>query len=352
MGAEFQIVHPSLWQDEIPSSSYQNGTYQLEEPKCNVIMQGQIVPGDLEKLKGAYRIAQRGRKMTPSYLCLNSLGGNLYEALAITNWLIKGEGIGIGTVVDANARCFSSCAVIFMGGSRIDHNIVGYAPMVERWLHARGELGFHAPYIDGSGVPRTNITKDEALNFYRAAQEATKKIMSTFQNRITTDSSLPGRSNWVRASLFYELMLKGPNEFLLIDSIDAVGRWEIALFGAKRANIQMVNDSMVRQSCRNLISWTDDRSAIEENAYFDGAIKSKNLIRNPHGADYYQTTQYRVLVSPRFQQECLFSINSLLSGAVIDVHASFSTEGNVSSATGGSWWSMLPPTTKLATVSN
>jgi len=346
--AEFEIVHAGLWGDLIPIEAFRDGKEDLT-PKCNVEMRGEIVDGDLARLKHAYTKAQKGRKATPSYLCLDSPGGSLSEALAIIDWLMKGQGIGIATVVDAGAACLSSCALVFLSGSRIDHNVGGYAPQVERWLHVHGRLGFHAPYLDESVLPDRGVTREEAMNFYKAAQTATNKIIAVFQHRQTFDSAIPGRSEWARASLFSELMLKGPSEFINIDTIDSAGRWDIPLFGVEPLRYDAVNDEMARTSCRNQIAWDEDRFAGDDQHYFAGDILARNTKRGEN-----PSKEFEVLVANRHDERCKLSISSDRAGVVSAVNVVLTREGKDVSSGGGTslWWSLLPPATMLSSLAS
>jgi hypothetical protein len=58
------------------------------------------------------------------------------------------------TVVEADKRCISACAILFMMGDRRDHIFVRIRPgprptfKAGRYLHYRGTLGFHAPRLE------------------------------------------------------------------------------------------------------------------------------------------------------------------------------------------------------------
>ena len=115
IAADVRVVHAGLWFDEIPASAYQDGTAD-ESPKCNVTFSGDIEPGDLAKLKLAYEVAQKPRKHTPSFLCLNSEGGDLHEALAIIRWLLRSDGRGIATAITGRQVLLFSLCLCFHGG--------------------------------------------------------------------------------------------------------------------------------------------------------------------------------------------------------------------------------------------
>ena len=179
------------------------------------------------------------------------------------------------------------------------------------------------------------------------AQETTRHIIGIFQHRETRDSNLPTRADWTRTSLFYDLMLKGPNEVMLIDNIDALGRWDIDLFGIRAPHIGAVTDEMARTSCRNLIAWADDRFSANANSYFDGMIRSRNVEKGE-----FFSKEYVILVSRRFTEECKISISAGKPGIVNRIDAKFLSEGDVVSSKNGRWWSMISPTIKIDRLSN
>jgi len=113
-------------------------------PQCTLRMSGGITDGDFDYVRQYVERFRTNYEGDIIYLCLNSNGGSYPETLKIVEWLLSGEGRGIGTVVPAEAKCFSACAFVFMAGNfEYDH---GQVPA--RWLHVRGQLGFHAPYSD------------------------------------------------------------------------------------------------------------------------------------------------------------------------------------------------------------
>jgi hypothetical protein len=307
-------------------------------------MRGEIMAGDLERLKTVYRVATPGRKMTPSYLCLNSSGGNLSEALLISKWLLAGEGVGIATMVDDRASCLSACGLIFLAGSRIDHDVTGFAPMPERWLHVGGRLGFHAPYFDTSTLPDT-LTREAAANFYKVAIEASNRIIAIFEHSQRGDSVVAATAPWARSSLFTALMLRGPNEFIYIDTIDAAGRWGIGLLGLKRPPFSTLGEGHAVTACRNVIAWSQDRFAetFGEQIYVGRRVVGKKTATTSNSSH-----QYTVRVSERHGEDCRVEF-TLGSGVIRSTMVSLARDKQLLSlAASGDWWSFIPPETKLA----
>lgn len=114
----------------------------LPEMQCTHSLTGQIAPGDADALQAALEDWDGGNGDTyQSFrLCLDSPGGALLEALKIADL-----GWDFGTAVGPEARCLSACAMIFMAGSRSLEGGIGLVP--DRFLHASGDLGFHAPSL-------------------------------------------------------------------------------------------------------------------------------------------------------------------------------------------------------------
>jgi hypothetical protein len=110
--------------------------------KCHLKLTGRIEVGDLERLKIAVpRRANRGdRSWDDPVLCLNSPAGAFEEGVSISEYVLERA---VGTAVLAGDECYSSCALIFMAGTRWEGDGDGFR---SRTLHVLGKLGFHAPY--------------------------------------------------------------------------------------------------------------------------------------------------------------------------------------------------------------
>lgn len=217
-----EVLHAEPWA----------GTEFEGQIKCNVRLSGEIVEGDHTRLREIYDLTGSGSQgkvfsggqLAPSFLCLDSSGGSYAEALKIAKFL-TGSG-AIATVVEAGRSCFSACAVIFMAGSNSFH--LGQAP--GRWLHVRGRLGFHAPFLEKSKLP-SRLSADDAITVYVSAQRAIAELIKAFSlSEVDVDRQFFSRP-WVRKSLFLQMSLTGPDSLYEIDTIDRAGRWGIALFG-------------------------------------------------------------------------------------------------------------------------
>lgn len=91
-----------------------------------VLIKGQIKPGDFEKFRGFLLLPGRLKAYT-NYVWLDSVGGNLAEAMKFANLFEKSSA---SVVVGPDGKCYSACFMMFASG-------------VDRWLYPFGELGVH-----------------------------------------------------------------------------------------------------------------------------------------------------------------------------------------------------------------
>ncbi|WP_370157751.1 hypothetical protein [Bradyrhizobium yuanmingense] len=89
--------------------------------------------GDIEK-GDADLFAERTTKVSKAVVALRSDGGSLIAGIGMGE-LVRSKGFA--TLVPANARCASACALVWLGGTR-------------RYMSPEARIGFHAAY-DGNG---------------------------------------------------------------------------------------------------------------------------------------------------------------------------------------------------------
>jgi len=191
--------------DYSPGSNLSDDTEIL----CNLRLTGDIEAGDYDKLVALLPAS------SPDWggrLCLSSRGGNYAEALRIAELLIDR---GVGTAVEANAICYSSCAIIFMSGSGF-----GFYKL-NMFLHVKAKLGFHAPYI--GDVPQAAYDNKTVENTFSAAVSAIRKLMKLDPTRFS-------------ASFLTQMLEKGPEETFDIDTVGKVVEHRISLYGARAPN--------------------------------------------------------------------------------------------------------------------
>ncbi len=203
--------------------SYPNMPNNLRDIVCNLSLKGIIEQGDLQKIKAAIdeKFSVRRSENFSVRLCLDSEGGNYLEALDIAEFLM---GQYIGTGLKREAICASSCAVIFMAGTRLIDGWVG--PMrdegFDRFMHPSSTLAFHAPYLDLEGMESTPIN----TRWAKLAELYNDGVMAT--RRLTAMAM--GAELRFPMELLAEMLTKGPKETYVINTVGKVTRYRIDLF--------------------------------------------------------------------------------------------------------------------------
>ena len=210
--------------------------------KCNFRLDGEIVTGDLANLAAARAQVEKlvGDRLAVNWsmaaqwasrspvLCLNSRGGNFAEGLRIADYLMAvGADHEVTTYVENRAECYSACALLFLAGRLNDRGGESYPA---RFLHVGGRVGFHAPYIEPSGLQDRSYSRTEVAQSFKAAIGGVTAAIRLFDERAfggpkVHDDNRP----WVSSSLFVEMLRKGPNELFAIDTVGKAGRWGIGL---------------------------------------------------------------------------------------------------------------------------
>ena len=185
---------------------------KMNRLNCNFQLQGDIVDGDLERLKAA-------GISTGDTLCVDSFGGNYVVGLDIAEYFIQSF---VKTAIDEGADCYSACAIIFIGGTaeQLEDIHVG-----GRKMHVTANLGFHAPYLLPIGGQYDALA-------VRAAYAAGLKSVS----RMMTLGAPAQRDGYISNHVILELLKKGPDEAYMIDSVIKAYELRISLFGEPQAS--------------------------------------------------------------------------------------------------------------------
>lgn len=199
------------------------------DAKCFALLKGEIDRTDVELITNA--LQKPASEMTKRSLCFDSPGGDFAAGLAIAKLL---QEKAIATRVPAGADCYSACAVAFMGGSERDAKSGDLKR--DRTLHVQSKLGFHAPFYVQSREGRWSATTVERL--HASALHALAELIEL--EIVDTD-------------LLVEFARKGPNELLLIDTVDKAGRWWISLDGVLDGR-QLTPES-AHTACFNMYGW-------------------------------------------------------------------------------------------------
>lgn len=134
---------------------------------CTVSLTGEIVSGDSEVIQPllyeTYEISLSDEGLYGETLCLNSPGGDLNEGIKIANYVSE---YYTNTVVYSNARCESSCAVIFLASR---------SPSIS----PDATIGLHAPKLI---LPNGTFTEVDVAKAYDLSIFTIREIlkMSTF----------------------------------------------------------------------------------------------------------------------------------------------------------------------------
>ena len=94
-----------------------------------IVVEGELVPSDIDKFR------EVSLQFKSAMVILDSQGGALSAGIEIGKMI---RLTGYSTLVPANTTCTSSCALIWLAGSR-------------RFLSPDGKVGFHASYTDRNG---------------------------------------------------------------------------------------------------------------------------------------------------------------------------------------------------------
>ncbi len=227
---------------------------------CSHKFEGAIQQGDIQK----FNIVEPGQTIT--VVCLDSPGGSLKEATKIAEFLKKNN---IGTKLEANARCESACAIIFMAGSYYAHEV---GSLHWRIMHPKSRLGFHSPALL---VANGSYDKASVEKAYELAMQSVSEIIF----KLVSFEGFEGGDS-MKASLLGEMMRTPSSKMFMIDTVDKAGRWDI-MVGPTR-NINNLSDKQFYRACHNIQYWDKDESAIVsyELGNFDMSGTVKRTIEN------------------------------------------------------------------------
>lgn len=129
---------------------------------CTVSLNGVLTSGDSEAIKPllyeTYEISLSDDGRYGETLCLNSPGGDLNEGIKIANYVSE---YFTNTVIPSNARCESSCAVIFLASRN---------PLID----PAGTIGLHAPKLM---LPKGDFTEKDVEKAYDLSVYTIREIM-------------------------------------------------------------------------------------------------------------------------------------------------------------------------------
>lgn len=114
----------------------------------HVHLSGSIEEGDSERLANALseacvRYDCPEFNNTLAVLSLNSPGGNFHEGIKLAEQIRNAK---VATIVRTGDRCYSACAVAWLGGSGF-HLTGGVGTYIDRYVEPGATLGFHSPFL-------------------------------------------------------------------------------------------------------------------------------------------------------------------------------------------------------------
>ena len=200
-------------------------------------------------------------------------GGSFDEALNIIEAMLIGS---VGTVLDENAECFSACALIFMAGNYLYRSNFD----ISRRMHPTASLGFHAPYI----AARTSVGYNKAIR-------QIARVLKLFDRPMKSDLAGP----MMRQSLQAQILAKGPEEKLSIDTVDKAGRWGIDLFDFKAP--RKLKSAHYWNACLNALNWKRDIDHFSTFGFtMDDDRQGFVSLKKPTGSGSGETPRMRVQV--------------------------------------------------------
>ena len=334
---------------------------------CNLRLDGEIVRGDLAKVKAARQQVYRwssdllgdwsNHSMADIFaakspiLCLNSTGGSFDEAIRIARYLMTGEGSSkteyeheVTTFVDNNAKCYSACAVIFLAGREVGRRSERFPA---RYLHVGGDLAFQLPSVD----PAALADRSRRESAIEANMSRLRTVVEIFEDKgedIGRALEIELRS--AMADLLVAMLKTGPKQLVHVKTLGNAVRWDIQLVGAKRK--PLLDPEMFRRVCEE----TDDDKERPPFKILDPSDDSWNRLSEYKEATAfksfgeYSSRESLCVVTPslRWEPEPLEGKQRELYKAKFDIiWASEDAPNRVMDSKEMSGWAIYPPDSPL-----
>lgn len=185
-------------------------------------------------------------------ICLDSEGGSFPEALKLINLVAP---FGYVTVVPDRAKCWSSCAYLFLAGG-LAYTVGG--PQYEnggrlgeiipfRVLHVGADLRIHAPYFKVEGMqPLMPVT------FMNDQLSKAVDYLQSFDLYFAERDTLLPNTRFKRELYSAALRQFGPDKWHHVDTVGFAGLYNIHLAGVPE--IELTHASLAR-ACSNVSHW-------------------------------------------------------------------------------------------------
>jgi hypothetical protein len=234
---------------------------------CDLVLDGKIKENrDAKLLEQAFQTIVGTMNSFTFFLCLRSEGGDFREAVKIAQWVLSTQRPSIATVIEDGQTCASACAIIFLAGNAPAR--VGAWP--QRFLHPRGRLLFHASLVDLSQYSDEGLlallkepttpggVKGKIVDLYKLGSRDVQSVIAAFQTFSYQREDVG--DHWVRPSLFLEMFSQDPDEWMCVENVDAVGRWNIQVYGYQPP--KPPNKQNYSNVCRSAYHWRSDRFVV------------------------------------------------------------------------------------------
>lgn len=133
----------------------QSMQFSAGKPVPHLHYEGDVMPGDLERIAAAVRqYVDCDPRTLPdtggncAVITLTSEGGNYVEGLKIAHFFRENA---IATWVKTSSYCYSACAFAFLGGSG-QSSAQSIGAYIDRTIEPGATLGFHAPYVTADSL--------------------------------------------------------------------------------------------------------------------------------------------------------------------------------------------------------
>jgi hypothetical protein len=212
-------------------------------PTFQVTLSGEIKAGDAKAISGLLDDLGYGKAkadgsaktdVSRAVIKFDSPGGNFSEGLKIAKLL---SDRNVQTIVPAGSKCFSACAIAFLGGTTLGYED---AKITSRAVTIGGILGFHAPYLD---VPSASYDKKTVDLAYQAAVYSIADLIRL------------ARTVGLSTDLLPEVLYVGRDQIETLGTVDDFGRFRIAINPVP--TVEKMTRSMITNACQNGYEWND-----------------------------------------------------------------------------------------------
>lgn len=169
-------------------------------------------------------------------ICLNSSGGNFYEALEIYDILVE---LGLGTVVGPNDTCLSACSIIFLGGRSEYFTTMGGNRIfdTDRTMYASATLGFHAPSLFIPESAQQNL------------EVPLSAVVRSYDDAVRLNSELILRLNENELPILKKILSTPASEMYYVDTVEKTLSLDVEIAAIRVPN--RIQEVHIQNACLN-----------------------------------------------------------------------------------------------------